>query len=88
MCIFKTCTKNTLFLFRFTESDVQGRYSAVREVMGQHVRRAATIVNQTLLLCRLHDTRTCDSLLEPISEDHVNSDDGIKNYDSPNSDFE
>lgn len=49
----------------------------MREAVGLNIRQAATIVNQTLLLCRLHDTRTCDPLLEPIIEDIINSDDGI-----------
>lgn len=48
----------------------------MREIVEQNVLDAATIVNQTLLLCRLHDTRTCDPLLEPIIEDVINSDDG------------
>lgn len=65
------------FILRFKELDVQGRYSAVKEIVGQNIRQAATIVNQTLLLCRLHDTRVCDPLLEPIIEDIIHSDDGI-----------
>ncbi|XP_050434218.1 uncharacterized protein LOC126841666 isoform X2 [Adelges cooleyi] len=63
------------FHCRFTELDVRGRYAAVREDVRQHIYRAATVVNQTLLLCRLHDTRMCDPILEPITENHVNSDD-------------
>ncbi|XP_050530001.1 KICSTOR complex protein SZT2-like isoform X2 [Daktulosphaira vitifoliae] len=63
------------FHCRFTELDVRGRYAAVREVVRQHICHAATIVNQTLLLCRLHDTRMCDPLLEPITENHIQSDD-------------
>lgn len=55
---------------------MEGRYSAVREAVGLNIRQAATLVNQTLLLYRLHDTRTCDPLLEPVIEDLINSDDG------------
>jgi len=69
-------------LLRYTELDVQGKYSAVREAVGQCVRQAATTVNQTLLLYRLHDTRTCDPLLEPIIEDLINSDDGMVLHES------
>lgn len=68
---------NTCLLLRYTELDVQGKYIAIREAVGQYVRQAATIVNQTLLLCRLHETRICDPLLEPIIEDLINSDDGM-----------
>lgn len=49
--------------------------------MEQNVLDAATIVNQTLLLCRLHDTRNCDLLLEPSVEDVINSDDGTVIYE-------
>lgn len=66
------------FLFlRFTELNVQKKYSAIKEVIGRNIRQVATTVNQTLLLCRLHDTRTCDPMLEPIIEDVVHSDEGI-----------
>lgn len=40
------------------------------------MRHAAARVNQILLLHHLHDTRTCDPLLEPIIEDFIYSDDG------------
>lgn len=67
--------------FRFTELDLEGRYSAVREAVGLNIRQAATIVNQTFLLWRLHDTRICDPLLEPVNnEDLSNTDDGIVIY--------
>lgn len=66
---------------RFTELDLEGRYSAVREAVGLNIRQAATIVNQTFLLWRLHDTRICDPLLEPINnEDLSNTDEGIVTY--------
>lgn len=51
---------------------------ALKEVVARNVLQTATIVNQTILLCRLHDTRVCDPLLEPIIEDlFIHSDDGI-----------
>lgn len=51
------------------------------EIVKQNVHQAATVVNQTILLCRLYETKTCDPLLEPIIEDHDNSDDaGIVIY--------
>lgn len=49
----------------------------IREVVAQNIRQAAIIVNQTLLLNRLYETKSCDSLLEPIIEDPIYSDDGI-----------
>lgn len=64
-------------LLRFTELDIQEKYSLVREVLNKKLHKAATIVNQTILLCRLHDTRICDPFLEPIIEDIICSDDGI-----------
>jgi len=51
------------------------------EIVKQNVHQAATVVNQTILLCRLYETKTCDPLLEPIIEDHDHSDDaGIVIY--------
>jgi len=55
---------------------VQGKYSAIMEIVKQNVNQAATVVNQTILLCRLYETKTCDPLLEPIIEGHDHSDDG------------
>jgi len=63
-------------LLRFSESNVQGKYSAIMEIVKQNVHQAATVVNQSILLCRLYETKTCDPLLEPIIEDHDHSDDG------------
>jgi len=57
--------------------DVEGRYSAIRESVKLNVQQTATLINQTVLLSRLHDTRICDPLLEPVIEGHSNSDDGI-----------
>jgi len=62
-------------LFRFSELNAQGKYPAIMEIVKQNVYQAATIVNQTNLLCCLYETKTCDSLLEPIIEDHDHSDD-------------
>lgn len=51
------------------------------EIVKQNIHQAATIVNQTILLCRLYETKTCDPLLEPIIEDHDHLDDaGILIY--------
>lgn len=75
---------NIFLLFRFTELDVHGRYSTLRENVEQKILHAATSVNQTLLLSRLHDTRTCDPLLEPIIEDVINCDDGIILFNNNN----
>ncbi|VVC33882.1 Hypothetical protein CINCED_3A021397 [Cinara cedri] len=68
---------NVYFHCRFSELDIQKKYTAVREVLGKNLRQAAIQVNQTILLHHLHDTRTCDPFLEPIIEDLIYSDEGI-----------
>lgn len=64
-------------VIRFTELHIQGKYPEIMEIIKQNVHQAATVVNQTILLCRLYETRICDPILEPIIEDHDSDDCGI-----------
>lgn len=66
-------------MIRYTELDVQGRYSAVKDILEQRVHQAAKIVNQIVLLSHLHKTRECNPLLEPITDGRIRLNEGKNN---------
>jgi len=60
-----------VYYFRCSEGEEEAPYRNIQRSVVASIKRLCKVVNQTMLLQNLHDTRMCDQLLEQETSEDI-----------------